>query len=31
MTLSGGAGAYYLQAQDQAGAYLARSVVFYAA
>jgi len=31
ITFSGGAGAYYLLAQDQAGAYLARSVVFYAA
>jgi hypothetical protein len=31
LTFSGGSGAYYLQAQDQAGAYLARSVVFYVA
>ena len=31
MTFSGGAGAYYLQAQDQAGTFLARSVVFYVA
>ena len=31
MTLSGEAGAYHLQARDQAGAYLARSVVFYLA
>jgi hypothetical protein len=29
ITFSGGQGAYYLRAQDQAGAYLARSVVFY--
>ena len=29
MAFSGGLGAYYLQAQDRAGAYLARSVVFY--
>jgi hypothetical protein len=29
LTFSAGPGAYYLQAQDQAGAYLARSVVFY--
>ena len=31
LTFSGGSGAYYLRAQDQAGAYLARSVVFYVA
>ena len=28
MTFSGGSGTYYLKAQDQAGAYLAQSVVF---
>ena len=31
ITFSGGSGAYHLQAQDQTGAYLARSVVFYVA
>jgi len=31
VTFSGGSGAYHLQAQDQAGAYLARSVEFYVA
>ena len=31
VTFSGGSGAYHLQAQDQAGAYLARSVEFYMA
>ena len=29
ITFTGPSGAYYLQAQDQAGGYLARSVVFY--
>jgi hypothetical protein len=29
MTFSAGSGAYYLRAQDHAGAYLAQSVVFY--